>query len=181
MSKMQTIVNGLKIVDKKTNLEAANILSGIKSVSKEIDAKKKEITAPMNEALKATRALFSPMELQLKEAEQGVKTAMLAYHKEEETKRLAEEERLAKRVDKGTMKMDTAVKKLEETPEVDSHMETDTGSATIRKIKKFKVVDMKKLPMEYHLANETVIRMEMNNGKELPGVEYWEEDNISAR
>lgn len=183
VTKMQTVVDALVIVDEPTKEKATNILHGIKSIAKDIDTKKKEITQPMLKALSATRALFAPLVQQYEEAERIVKGKMIDYYQEQEKIRLEAEEKLAARVEKGTLKVETAAKKLEEAPEVKTHVATDQGAAaTIRKVKKFRVVDKSKLPMRFLLPDETAIRRWMNEGKgDLPGVEFYEEDSVSAR
>ena len=180
-TKMQSIVNALVIKDEASLAEATKIRAGIKDVAKQIDAKKKEITTPLNTALKNVRALFAPLETACEESSRAVDQKVIAYNQEIEKTRLAEEERLAGKVEKGQMKPETAAKKLEGLPEIQRHVTTDKGAMTIVKIKKFKVVDLSKVPLQYHLPNETEIRRAMYAGTELTGVEYWTEDQVSGR
>lgn len=180
-TKMQSVVNALIIRDTNGLEQATKIRSGIKAVAKEIDEKKKEITAPLNLALKNVRALFAPLEVACEEAFRSVDVKVLVYNREIEKTRAEEEAKLAVRVEKGTLKVETAAKKLEVVPEAQRRVVTEKGKITIIKIKKFKVVDLAKLPIEYLLPNEPEIRRAMHVGTELPGVEYWQEDSVSGR
>lgn len=181
ITKMITVVDTLIVKDEKTQAEATTILSGIKDVQKKIKLHKDARVKPINQSLKLIRADYKPLEEYCSEAENTVKQKMIEYHRIQETERIAKEEKLAKRVEKGTMKMETATKKLEEEPEVKTHIATDKGSATIRKVKMFKVVDIISLPIEFHLPDITAIRRKMSEGVEVAGVKYWTEDSISAR
>jgi len=182
VEKMTTVVNELKISDQKSLDISITVLSGIKSVAKEITAKKKEITDPLNQSLRAARALFAPMEDAYKKAEMSVKGKMVVYNREVEEARKKAEEKEAAKVDRGSIKLETAAKHLEEVPEAKSHINSEGGgSVTIKKVKTFKVVDLNKIPIEYLKADEVKIRIAMRNGVELPGVEYGEEDSVSAR
>ena len=136
---------------------------------------------PINESLKLLRSDYAPLEQYCSEAEFAVKGKMIVYQKNIEEKRLETERKLATRVENGSLKIETAAKKLEAMPEAKTNVQGDKGQIVIKKIKKFRVVDMSLLPIRYHLPDEVEIRRKMNEGIQLQGVEYWEEDNISAR
>src|SRR3990167_5072296 len=179
-NKMQTVVNALVINNERGLDEAAKIRAGIKAVAKEIDEKKKEITQPLNLALKNVRGLFVPLEEACEKASRAVDSKVLDYHQKISKEREEAEAKLAKRVDNGTMKMSTAAKKMEELPEAQRHVTTENGAITIRKIKKFRVVDITKVPVEYIIPNEVKIRKAMFDNILVSGVEYYEEDNITS-
>ena len=180
-NKMQAVVNSLIIKNEKDLAEVAKIRAGIKEVKKQIKDKKEEITTPLNTALKNVRALFAPLEASCEEATEVLDQKYIAYNRQIEEARRTEEAKLAARVEKGTLKMETAVKKIEAIAEAPKHIATDKGSMTITKRKNFKVVDINKLPIQYHLANESEIRRAMYAGTQLPGVEYWEDEIVSGR
>jgi len=182
VDKMISTVNELIILDKKSLDSAITILSGIKSVAKEITARKKEITDPLNQSLRSARAFFEPFENKCKKAEEDVKGKMITYNRKIEDERIKAEEKEAAKVERGSIKLETAAKHLEKVPEAKSHVNSaGGGSITIKKVKVFKVVDISKLPIEYLKADEVAIRTAMRSGVELPGVEYSEEDSVSAR
>lgn len=180
-TKMQSFVSALVIKDASGLDEAAKVRAGIKDVAKKIEEKKKEITAPLNTALKNVRALFAPLEAACEEASRDVDAKIISYNREIEKVRQEAETKLAARVERGTLKIENAEKKMEALPEAQRHVVSEKGSITITKIKKFKVTELSLLPIAYHLANEPEIRRAMHAGTELPGVEYWQEDSISGR
>lgn len=180
-TKMQSVVNTLVISDATGLAEAAKVRGAIKDVAKQVKNKKEEITAPLNIALKNVRLLFAPLEAACDEASRNVDLKVIAYNREVEMARQEAEAREAAKVERGSIKVETAARHLEAVPEVQKHVATDKGSITISKIKKFKVVDLALLPVAYLLPNEPEIRRAMHAGTELPGVEYWVEDSVSGR
>ncbi len=162
----------------KEELEGATItLSKIKAVGKLIQQKKEGITKPLNEALKNARDLFRPLEESWTEAEKIVKQKMVAFQVAEEAKVVKKEEKIADKVDTGEMTFEQAAIKIEKIEKP----ETQVGNTTFKTIKKFEVINISELPIEYHLPNEVKIREEMNNGIQLKGVKYWEEKIVSSR
>ena len=180
-NKMQTVVNALVINNERGLNDAARIRAGIKAVAKEIDEKKKEITQPLNLALKNVRGLFVPLEEACEKASRAVDSKVLDYHQKISKEREEAEAKLAKRVDNGTMKMSTAAKKMEELPEAQRSVITENGGLKIIKIKKFRIIDLAKIPLEYIQPNEPEIRRAMYAGTEISGVEYYTEDIIQGQ
>ena len=176
-NKMQAVVNALVVSDGAGLIAAANVRAGIKIVAKQIDEKKKEIIEPLNLALKNVRGLFAPLEEACEAATKTVDAKVIAYNVEIERIRQEAEAKEAAKVERGSIKIETAVKHLEAVPEARRHVD----GLTIIKRRNFKVVDLTKLPIEYHFANETKIRIAMYAGTELPGVEYFQDDIIQGR
>lgn len=182
---MQSVVNALVIHDEQGLAEAAKIRIGIKSVIKEV---KERMEAPIKVAYQAYKNIKAEQEKTFGEflasceaASRAVDGKVIDYNREIEKVRQEAEAREAAKVERGSIKVETAARHLEEVPEAQRHISTEKGSITIVKLKKFKVVDLSKLPIAYHLANEPEIRRAMNAGTELPGVEYWVEDSVSGR
>jgi hypothetical protein len=103
----------------------------------------------------------------------AIKDKMKTYLDAEAEKKRIEEERIAKRVEKGTMREDTAVAKLTEAEET----ATDT-TGTTSKVLVVNVVDIKAIPAEYLTVNESAIKKAYREGVEVPGVECKYEQSI---
>lgn len=171
-------IEKIHIESPKDMTEATALLS---TVNKKLDAVKKEkekITKPANEALKAARALFKPVEDQLGGAVLAIRKEMSRY--QTESKKAADEEaaKIAARVGKGKGKYtpETAVAKMEEIETPETSVATEEGMVRFRTEKKFEVMDVSKLPTEYILPNEVAIRAAMKTGVEIPGVRYYTEE-----
>lgn len=170
-------VEGLEIVDTKTMSNAVVMLSTINQYSDKVKAQKEKLTKPINESLKNVRAMFKPLETTYEGAIEMLRAKMSSYQTQEVARVREEEAKIAERTKagKGNLSIDTAVRKIEaiETPE--KEVATDEGLVQFVEVKKFEVIDMKLLPIEYHVADDMAIRKAMKEGKELAGVKYWTE------
>lgn len=175
-------------IDSNESLAAAtDILSKIKAASKDVKNRKEEITKPLNDALKSARSLFKPIEDDLATAERTIKGKMLDYSNEVERKAAEQAAKLEKRVEKGTMRVDTAMRKMDDIETVGSSVQGESGSIQFRTVRNIKIVDPTKIPLKY-MMNEKVlaaisaaVRTDVLNGTKVDGVEIVEEKQIAAK
>lgn len=179
-SSAMTRAQELVIVDAASLEGGIDFLSKIKQVSGQIKTTKEAITKPLNEALKNARALFSPMEEQLISAESLVKAKIRNYSDEVEKKAREEEAKLAARVEKGTLRPETAERKAAEIEKVENKVEAKTGSVTFSMLRKVRIVDETKIPRAYLVPDEVRIRKDALAGVVIPGVEVYEEKTVNA-
>lgn len=176
------------VIDSNDSLAAAtDILKQVKDAGKVVKARKEEITKPLNDALKSARSLFKPIESDLETGERIIKDKMLDYENEVESKRAEEAAKLEQRVEKGTMRVDTAMRKMDDLETVDSQVKGAKGSVQFRTVRKVKIVDPTKIPLKY-LMNEKVldairasVSTDVLNGTKVDGVEIVEEKQVAAR
>lgn len=174
-------VKKLEISNSEQVKIATDFLGQIKTLSKTIKEKKEAITKPMMTALNEVRDLFKPIETLHSEAEGIIKNKMLAFQRAEAERIRKEEEKIMARVEKGTMKTETAMNKLENVGEVQKSVKSDFGSIATRKVKRFRIVDIDKIPRTFLMVDETAIRRAMMSNIPVEGIEYYEEEIISAR
>lgn len=165
------------IENEKQKSDATILLSQTNKMLDRVTFEKEKVTRPLNEALKAERGRWKPIEATLESAILILRKKLGTYQTEQ--KRIADEKE-AKIIDrvgegKGKFSADTAVRKLDEIEKPSEVVNTNAGTIKFRTDKKFEVTDLAQLPLEYHMANEVSIRVAMKNGVELPGVRYWEE------
>lgn len=176
------------LIDSPESLSTAtDILSKIKTSAKEIEKRKKEITDPLNASLKSARALFKPLEDDLATAERTIKTKMLDYSNEVEEAAAKAAAKLEDRVERGTMRTDTAMRKMDDIETIGSSVQGAKGSVQFRIVRNVKIVDPTKIPLKY-LMNEkvmdalkTAVRTDVLNGTKVEGVEIVEEKQIAAK
>lgn len=176
------------MIDSQESLsQATDILSKIKASAKDVEKRKKEITDPLNAALKSARSLFKPLEDDLSTAERTIKGKMLDYSNEVEEEARKKAAKLEDRVERGTMRTDTAMRKMDEIETVGSSVQGASGSVQFRTVRNIKIVDPTKIPLKY-LSNEKVlaaisaaVRTDVLNGTKVDGVEIVEEKQIAAR
>lgn len=144
-----------------------------------ITKRKEEITKPLNAALKSVRDLFKPIETAGEEALSVIKTKMLAYTNEQTRKAEEAKAKLADRVERGTMKEETAVRKIDEIKTPEKTVKSESGSATTKVLKKYRVVDKSKIPLEFLEPDMTAIKASFKDGKPVDGVEEYEENTLA--
>lgn len=179
-TKALTAANDLVIASQEDMTAATDVLSKIKTVGKMIKERKEAITRPMMESLNSVRDLFKPIETNHADAERIIKGKMLNYQDAVEKKDREERERLAARVEKGTMKPETAVAKMEAMPEVQASTQGKVGAIAFRTVKKYRVVDEAKLSREYLMPNMAKINEALKAGKTVEGVEAYEEKVVAS-
>lgn len=176
------------LIDSPESLsQATDILSKIKTSAKEIEKRKKEITDPLNASLKSARALFKPLEDDLATAEKTIKDKMLDYSNEVEEEARKQAAKLEDRVERGTMRTDTAMRKMDDIETIGSSVQGAKGSVQFKTVRDVEITDVKKIPAKYLLnekvmdALKTAVRTDVLNGTKVDGVKIVEKKTIAAR
>lgn len=151
----------------------------VKEILDKIVSRKEEITKPLNASLKSIRELFKPFETAGENALSTIKNKMLAFTREEARKAEEAKQKLAERVERGTMKPETAVRKIEEMPEQAKTVQSETAKATTRTVIKYRVTDKSKIPLQFMEPDMVAIKAEMRKGNKVDGVEAYEEQELS--
>lgn len=159
--------------------EALNEAKSVKVIVDKITARKEEMTKPLNLSLKSIRDFFRPIETKGEEAIKIIKSKMLTYSEEKDRK--AEEARLkiAARVERGTMKDETAINKMNEIQGADKTVKTDNGKATVTNRTAYRVINKKLIPLEFMEPNMVAIKASFKAGNPIAGVEEYIEKNIN--
>lgn len=131
----------------------------------------------MNLALKNARELFKPLENPYEDAIEILRKKMSAYQTLKVKTEAEDKAKIANRIGegKGKLKLETAVAKIEEIGVTEKNVSTDAGAVNFRTVKKFEVMDLTMVPVEYLEVNESLVTKVMKEGKELPGIRYYEE------
>lgn len=178
-------VNDVSIKNEEDFNKAAALLTGIKKFKKFVTGKKEDITKPMNESLKNIRQLFAPLEDQVETAEKKLVTLVTAWHDKVEAERQRKEASIAARAEKGQLKEETAVQKMEELGTTQKQVVTDGGSIGFSKVKDFRVVNEHMVPDAYWKLDMVSLRRDAlaigKIGMVIPGVEVFEKTQIGGR
>lgn len=146
----------------------------IKLVYKAVTQRKEAITKPLNEALKSARELFKPLESDLDTAETELKKKMLDFKADERKKAEEAQAKIEARVEKGTLKPETAIRKTQEVQAsvTDKTVATSTGAkATEKFVTEYVIVDETKIPREFLVPDMAKIKEAMKSGVAVAGVE----------
>lgn len=145
----------------------ADILIGLKEEMKALDAKKKEVTAPMNVALKAFRAWFRPVEDIYAQTEAEGKRRLLAYDRD---RRIRQQKDLA-----------VAVETQDRTALIRATIpEKKIDNIQKRKVWRVRIVDKAQVPLDYMVVDERRLLAEARKGGKAPaGVEFYQEETLA--
>lgn len=168
----------LDVKDDNSYQEALIEGKRIKEQLELITARKEQITKPLNEAIKSTRALFAPLEAIAEGAVKIIKMKMITFTNEQERKRLEKEAKIDAKVEAGKISEGVAsAKKFMLQPE--KTVVTEAGSATTKKVKKYYVVDKALIPLQFMEADMIKIKASFRAGTPVSGVEERLENELA--
>lgn len=151
------------------------LLREIKRFENRFTDEKGLITKPLMKGLSAVRDLFKPLESGLSDAKKIIKEKMLAYTIEQDEIIAAQQAKIESRVEKGTMRADTAAGKLEA-------IDASKVKSNVRTVVKVRVVDEDSIPRQFMMPNLPLITEGiLRHGEVIPGVEKFEEKSIVTR
>jgi len=181
VSKLENQATAVTIESQEGYENAIDLVSKLKETGSEIKKKKESVTKPLNEALRNVRDMFRPLETQFENAERIIKNKLLDYKRKKDEEARAEEAKVAARVAKGTMKLETAEKKMDSIERVENTTRGQVGQVQIKKIRKVRITNQDEVPRKYLVPDMVLIRQDALGGIVIPGVEIYEEETIAAR
>lgn len=161
----------IKITNEGEMNYATDVLSKLNQINDAITTEKERVTKPLNEALKAERARWKPLEDMYGEAIALIRKGMSTYQTAE-TKRIAgEEAKLVARVGdgKGKLKASTAVKKMEEIERPQEKVMAKSGMVKFRTDYVLKIVDEGKIPAKFLVVDQLAVKAALKSGEKVPG------------
>ncbi|MES2409671.1 MAG: siphovirus Gp157 family protein [Patescibacteria group bacterium] len=163
--------NALEIYTPAHLTQAVSILSELNKFSDRITEEKERVTKPLNEALKAERSRWKPLETQYDGAISLLRTRISAYQTKAVQEAKLAQEKIASRVGEGSgkLKIETALKKLEAIEVPTEQINTQSGSITFREVQRLNIVDETKIPREYLIPDEKRILDALKGGIEIAG------------
>lgn len=202
------------VVSQDNYASAGRDLLLVKTKIKELDELRKSLTRPLDESKKRIMEFFNkPLDF-LERTKTAIDEAAKKWLTEQERIRQAEENRLAEIQRKAAAELERKAKETEDkaatfktakareaaeakaaelreqaaetvsiAPVVESKVDAVVGMST-RKVWKFKIVDVNKIPREYLIPDEKLIGKmgEVTKGtRKIDGIEFYSEDIIVSR
>lgn len=178
---VQKGADSLQILSADDMAKGTDLLNQVKQIKKAVTERKEAITRPLMSALASARDLFKPLETGYGEAEKTIKAKMLEYSIAEDERIEKEKARVEARVEKGTMRTDTAIKKIEEIGDKKSSFTGDTGRVNIRVMRKVRIVDENLIPRQYLVPDMVKITEDVLRKNILvDGIEVYEEKVVAS-
>ena len=135
-----------------------------------ITTRKEAITKPMEASLKSVKDLFKPWELAAKNALDVVKAKMLAYYNAKEAKADKKINGIIDKYEAGKLSEGEANAKIMMAAPAQT-VTTTVGSATVKKVKNYYVVDKSKIPLQFMEPDMVKIKASFKAGTPVDGVE----------
>lgn len=155
--------------------------------------RKAEVT-PLNNKVSEINGRYKSFTDRLKAIKTQASEAVTKWQDEQERKAAAERARIAREEEeqrqrelkaaeeKGREAPEVALAPLEEAPEVQKTVRSDTGSATGKKVWDHEVVNLAQVPVEYLQLDTVAVRKAINAGvREIPGVRIFQKSQLSVR
>lgn len=170
-----TRAESITTLDVTTMPEAVELLSSLNRIKDDITAQKELVTRPLLDALAEERAKWKSKEVRLESVITRIRTALSIYQTELVAKQRAEQEAIAKKLEDGKIKPETAIKRMQGVEDVQNTVESATGKITFKTVTTFAVTDWKSVPEEFLVLNETKVREYLKEGKFVTGLKYTDE------
>lgn len=181
-TRMQSAVEAIEIVDAASMAEASDLRSRMKQYERAMAKEKKTWLDPINLLRNKVFGAFRPFEAQVAEGIKAVDTKIIAYQNKIEAEARAKEAKLQARIDKGTIKPETAMRQMEEAPTPDSMVTGQHGKTVIQERRDAVVEDAALIPREYLLPDMVLIRQKvLNEGVAIPGIKIVTNKVLSSR
>ena len=174
-------VEALVITTRKDMEGAVELLSLLNRYLDELTEEREKVTKPLNEALRNERARFKPREVELEAMIAKIREQMGRYQSAQLRLKKIEEDKIAKQLSDGKITFDEASKIMGEGDEVDDKIESKSGSVAFRVDKVLKIVNTKKIPREYLVADEKRILEDLKKGIEIAGCTLEERQTVINR
>lgn len=173
----QTILeraDAIAIKDQETMAEAVSILGNMKTLLERATDEKEKITKPLNQALTEERKRWKPIIDPLEAHINDLRAKISKY--QTEAKRIAdkEAEKIAAKLSKGTLKLSTAMTKLESIDQPETTYHTDENRVSFRTSYSVEITDQDLIPRDYLIPNERLILDDLKHGKNIPGTKLIE-------
>ena len=149
--------------------DATEFLSRSNNTLKLLTTVEDELTQPLKEQLDTIKEPFTAPKKQLKDVILSVRTALSNYQTEQLKLAQADAKRIAERAAKGTLRPETAIRKLDEIDTPQAKTVTTSGSLSFRATPTLKITDQSLIPHQYMLPNEKLILETLKAGTQVPG------------
>ncbi len=165
----------LVITDINSLKSATSLLSQLNQYNDRITEEKERVTKPLNEALKAERSRWKPLETLYKDAIDSLRAKMSTYQTNLTRATTEAKTAIVSRIapGKGNLSLDTAIKKIEAITTPEKETATEEGLVQFREKQVLKVTDLAKIReyTKYWILDEQTLLKDLKEGKIVPGAE----------
>jgi cell division septum initiation protein DivIVA len=169
VSPITKVATDLKIKTADDMSKATEILSKLNKQLDRVIQEKEKVTKPLNEALKAERSRWKPIETTIESAINDIRQKMSVYQTKLIQEARAKEAKIAEKMNDGKLSIEKAVEKFSSISKPDEKVSTDSGSVSFRTDKILKITSIKDIPDMYWIVDESLILADLKAGKQIKG------------
>lgn len=160
----------------------SDIIRQVKDLAKQIKEKKEKYTEPAKAIVLEARKTYDPLIKMCTDAEAILKKAAQTYIIAQVERKRKEEAAIARRLEKGTIKQETAIRKMEAVKEAPKNVKTESSAIRMTTRTIAKITNPELVPDEYWIINETKVKfaaLELHR-KGLPGIPGVEIEKVQG-
>lgn len=165
----------LSITTEEDKAKASSILASLALKRSLLKEDKENITKPILTSLNAIRAKYKPLEDILDDSIDLIRQKMSEYQTKALKQAELEKDKIINRMGEGRGKLSVnkAIEKLNDITNLSpvNSVVTDNGSVSFRTDTVLKIIDIKKIPIEYYDLNETKLLKALKAGTVVEGAE----------
>lgn len=175
VSPIVATAQALVIKDAQGMNNAVELLSQVNKNLDRVTAEEDKVVKPLKEALKAEQSRWKPIKTTLEAARDAIRSTMSKWQTTETKRKADEEAKLAARVEKGTMKLETAARKASEIDTPAQSVATDAGMVKFRTVQRLQIDAIDLIPREYLQVDEAAVKAALKAGVKIPGAQLVDE------
>lgn len=154
------------VVKNDSDLEKASVLlTSINKVLGSIEGEKNKVLKPLNEAVKAERARWKPIETVYEDMVAGIRSKMSIYQTDKFNKAKIDARGIADLMGKGKFTVESVQDKLAQIEQPKKKV----AKVSFREDRVLKIVDESKIPRKYLVIDKTAVKDDLKNGIDVPG------------
>jgi hypothetical protein len=165
--------------------EASDKTKKIKEIKNHLEELKAEFVKPAKDIIEKARARYDEKIKRCEMIEKIIKDGAKKYYIQKEDERKKKEDEIAKKLEEGKIKTETAVRRIEKLPEVQKTVRTDESGLQVKKRRVPIIEDPSKIPHEFWEINEPMVRKaalarDKAGLPQIPGVIMKEEIDMAS-
>jgi hypothetical protein len=174
ISLIMTKSKKLVLIKSNEDIAKANeFLIEVKNKIDSLETERKSYTAPINETIKKLNAKFKELTAPLVIAEKAVKDAILSYREECEKARLETQSKIQKK---------NGDKDIIIASVMPTVIESESGKMVISKKWTFEIIDEKKVPKEFLMVDRDKVDEAIDKGvRVIEGLHIYEKETVNIR
>jgi predicted RND superfamily exporter protein len=182
---LRTMVESTKVTSDEELAKASDLTKQIKVMAKFLKEKKEIFVKPANEIIAQAKSIYDGPIKECLNAEEVIKQRMGKYMTDQAEIRRKQEQEIADKLEKGKIKTETAVRRIEKLPDAPKNVQTANSGVQLRKRKVATIQDKNLIPDEYWIVDEVRVRRdaldrEKNGLHQIPGVIITEETSVAS-